>query len=175
LLFMKASRLILLITGVIILTLGGVGWSYYRSLFPYGKTHRCSLYLATTLWGYADTNNGKFPCSDQPEAIGLSLLVDEEMCTLDVIVGKAGDLGAAESFYKKQGFFKADHTSWHYVEGLSLADEGRALAWDKIPLGHNGQVLARNSREVIMTNGSVISVNQDRWEDFLAKQKELAN
>jgi len=93
---------------------------------------------------------------------------------LDLVVGKAGDLAEAERFYRKNGYLLKDHSSWHYVSGLTTADVGRALAWDKIPLNHNGMRKAGNPREVIMVEGSVDQINESQWEDFLKGQEQLA-
>ncbi len=171
---MKLSRRSFLITAIVFLVGAGC-WMYYRSLFPYGKTHRCSRVLASALFGYAAENDGRFPSSYTSGAIGLSSLVNEGMLTLDMTVGKAGDLRVAEAFYQQNGYLTADHSSWHYVEGLATSDKDRAIAWDKIPLGHNGEVRPENSREVIMTNGLVEVVNEDEWEEFLTQQKRLAD
>jgi len=62
----------------------------------------------------------------------------------------------------------------HYVSGLTTTDEDRALAWDKIPLNHNGMRKAGNPREVIMVSGIVDQINENQWEDFLKGQEQLA-
>ncbi|MGJ8695710.1 MAG: hypothetical protein ACSHYF_05285 [Verrucomicrobiaceae bacterium] len=148
-----------------------IGYGYYRYEYPYGSTHRCSKVLAMELRHFANTHDGRFPVSGNENALGLSELLVASPEYLELVVGKAGDLGEAREFFEEHGYLLPEHSSWHYVEGLS-SNEGRALAWDKIPLDHNGRRTDDESREVIMTNGSVENVKGKDWDDFLARQSD---
>lgn len=159
-----------LVLGVLV---GGI-YGYYRYQFPYGDTHRCSKILAGMLDQYAADNGGRYPQADNDRQLGLEKVLEVSREQLAVVVGKAGDLAEAERFYGKNGNLLKEHSSWHYVSGLTTADEGRALAWDKIPLAHNGMKTSYNPREVIMVGGRVEQINENRWEDFLKKQNQLA-
>lgn len=153
----------------------GCLYGYYRYKFPYGSTHRCSKNLVSMLYGYAQDHEGHYPKADDDRQLGLDKLLEGmPLEILGLVVGKAGDLAEAERFYKKNGYLLKDHSSWHYVSGLTTADVGRALAWDKIPLNHNGMRTAGNPREVIMVEGCVDQINESQWEDFLKNQEQLA-
>jgi hypothetical protein len=160
----------ILVLGVVV---GGV-YGYYRYKFPYGNTHRCSKILAGMLDQYAADHEGRYPQADDDHRLGLEKVLEVSRDQLAMVVGKAGDLEEAEKFYKKSGFLLKGHSSWHYVSGLTTADEGRALAWDKVPLTHNGMRISYNPREVIMVGGLVEQINESRWEDFLKQQEQIA-
>lgn len=159
-----------LLLGVLV----GALYGYYRYKFPYGNTHRCSKVLAGMLEEYAEDHEGRYPQADDERQLGLEKVLDASGGQLAEVVGKAGDLEEAEKFYEKSGFLLKEHSSWHYVSGLTTADEGRALAWDKIPLTHDGMKISYNPREVIMVGGWVEQINETRWEDFLKKQEQFA-
>ena len=127
---------------------------------------------------YADSHNGKYPMPEREDQLGLDLLLEGANTSdfiFEVIVGKAGDLSEARRFYNEHGYLRKKHSSWHYVSGLSTDDDGRAIAWDKIPLNHNGGREDSNPREVIMVDGSVRVVTENDWDEFVRKQRELAD
>ena len=159
-----------LVFGVIAASIYG----YYRYQFPYGNTHRCSKVLAGMLDQYAEDNGGRYPQADDDRQLGLEKVLGGDREQLATVVGKAGNLAEAERFHGTNGYLLKEHSSWHYVSGLTTADEGRALAWDKIPLAHNGMRLSYNPREVIMVGGWVDQVNESRWDDFLRQQNQIA-
>ena len=149
------------------------GWVFYGNKYPYGRTHRCSKALSSMLLEYAQENNGNFPRSEVPNALGLSALIESNPGALEYVVGKAGDLKAAERFYDENGFLEARHSSWEYTEGLSVDDTERALLWDRIPLGHHGERTKTNSREVILIGGRVLVVPEGEWKDFIKNQSNI--
>ena len=170
---MNRFRRTLLAFGILALILGIVGWGFYKKNYPYGSTHRCSKVLAMELRSFAEENGGKFPASENRDALGLSALLEKSPHFLDLVVGKAGDLDKARQFYEKNGYLLPAHSSWNYVEGLTSNDYG-ALAWEKIPLGHYGQKQSSNSREVIMTDGMVRYIPEKDWNEFLAHSTKAA-
>jgi len=149
-------------------------WLQHRQTYPYGLTHRCSKTLCMEIGFFAEEHDGRYPFSQSEEALGLSAMITDADYSLAQVVGKAGNLNAAKKFYLKKGYILPEHSSWHYIEGLTVSDQNRALAWDKIPLGHNGQRQDSNSREVMMTDGSVITISGKKWDAFLEKQQKLA-
>ena len=155
---------------VVLLVLASVAYGYYRFKYPYGSTHRCSKSLAGFLEEYAINHDGNYPQPERADQLGLDRLLGADLGDsgdfLELVVGKAGDLFEAREFYAEHGYLKPEHSSWHYVTGLSAADKGRALAWDKIPLTHNGMRVSYNPREVIMVGGMVNQVNADSWVQF---------
>lgn len=155
---------------VVLLVVASVAYGYYRYKYPYGSTHRCSKSLAGLLEEYANSHDGNYPQPERSDQLGLERLLDANLedsdHLLELVVGKAGDLSEARKFYAEHGYLKPEHSSWHYVTGLSATDKGRALAWDKIPLTHNGMRVSYNPREVIMVGGMVNQVNADSWEQF---------
>lgn len=150
---------------------------WHKKNYPYGATHRCSGALATFIRIHAGDHDGRHPsATDFPgksDVLPLSALLTESPDHLEYVVGKAGDLAAAEKFFATHGYLENGHSSWHYVDGLTLSDTAFALAWDKIPLDHNGGKRDSNPREVIMADGSVTIVNEADWPAFLAKQERL--
>jgi hypothetical protein len=63
---------------------------------------------------------------------------------------------------------------WHYVEGLTMADDPRlALLWCKEALGHNGQRTPDGGRQVVHVGGMVDWVSGAEWNTFLAEQETL--
>ncbi len=164
--------------GAVLLLICGAFYGCYRHNYPYGSTHRCSKCFAPFLEEYADAHGGNYPQAERPDQLGMDELLKDCPDSFDMvfgmIVGKAGNLRRARRFYDRHGYLKAEHSSWHYVPGLTTDDVGRALAWDKIPLTHNGMRVSYNPREVIMVGGMVRQVIEDRWEEFLNGQRELA-
>jgi hypothetical protein len=147
---------------------------YYKSQYPYGRTHRCSKALYFALLSYSEGHNGDLPSSNDPSKLALTQLIGNgwvDQDSLDLIVGKAGDLDAAEQFYAQHGYIKPEHSSWYYVNGLNENDRGMALAWDKIPLDHNGRI--SESREIIMVGRAVDTIPNSEWPAFLKKQETL--
>lgn len=166
-------RYILIVATVLGVAVGSL-YGYYRYKFPYGSTHRCSKSLSVMLDMYAEEHGGNYPEADDIRQLGMEKFLDAEGTYLDLVVGKAGDLAEAKRFYMKNGYLLKDHSSWHYVSGLTTADTGRALAWDKIPLNHNGMREDGNPREVIMVGGIVDRIKESQWENFLKGQEQLA-
>lgn len=167
--------IILLVCGV----LYGAGYGFLRYKFPYGRSHRCSKVFVSVLEQYAVDHEGRYPQGTREGQLGLDEVLKDLSSkdfdrTFDLVLGKAGDLEEARQFYKQNGYLRVMHSSWHYVSGLTVQDSGRALAWDKIPLTHNGMRVPSNPREVIMVGGAVLSVKENEWEAFLKTQQALA-
>lgn len=167
------SRWKILSLGIFLLISIASGWTLYYAKYPYGRTHRCSKMLALLIIDYAKENGGIFPVSNQPGAMGLAPFLKQYPEAFELIVGKAGDLSQAKQFYLKHGYLKPEHSSWHYTPGLTIADSKRAILWDRIPLGHNGERTESKSREVIMMDGSVKTIPATEWQEFLQKQNLL--
>lgn len=166
------------IFALIVLVLGAAAYGAWCWKYPYGYTHRCSKSLAMELQFYPDDHNGKYPRAERPDQLGLDVLLGGRGTSdfiFELIVGKAGNLKEAQKFYNEHGYLRKEHSSWHYVSGLSLDDKGRAIAWDKIPLNHNGGREDAKPREVIMVGGAVRVVTGDNWEGFLQQQRELTD
>ena len=142
--------------------------------YPYGRSHRCSKILPMELERYADEHGGSYPSVDFEDHLGLDKLISPgDLLSLERVVGKAGDAEEAKRFFDENGFLLRRHSSWKYVSGLSSDSPSTlALAWDKIPLGHNGQRTSNNSREVIYPGGIVDTINQHDWNDFMEHQRQ---
>ena len=156
---------------LIIVVIAGVIW--HRHTYPYGVTHRCSIGLSHMLMAHADEHEGQYPVPEREDQLGLELLLHAEDPlsgdAFEIIVGKAGDVEAARAFYLEHGYLLKEHSSWHYVGGLTNEDPSLILCWDKIPLGHNGQRQRGNPREVIMATGFREFVHESAWSEFLER------
>lgn len=168
---MKVSRK-LLIAACIILLLGAGGYAYYRSLYPYGHTHKCSKGLFSVLMSYAKDHDGNFPVAEGDVA-PMSLLIPD-YADVYLISGKTVDADVAQAFYDKHGYLTKDLCGWHYVEGLAMdAPTKLAICWDPSGLDHNGMRREHKSYEVIFLNGGVEMIPEERWQAFLEQQAAM--
>jgi hypothetical protein len=72
------------------------------------------------------------------------------------------------------GLLSPDSCGWHYVEGLTEADDRRlAMLWCKEPLGHNGNRTKDGGREVIFVGGNIQWISGAGWPAFLDEQQRL--
>lgn len=150
-------------------------YGYYRYTYPYGWSHCCSLALAGGLENYAEEHGGKYPAGQASPEASLSLLLkDEYGVDANILRGKTVPLETVERALKKDGVLGPESCGWHYVEGLTEADDPNlAIVWDKVGLGHNGERHKGGVHEVIQVGGSRTFVRGADWEEFLDKQQQL--
>ena len=93
----------------------------------------------------------------------------------NLLRGKTVTLAVVESALARDGALGPDSCGWHYVEGLTLADDGRlAVIWDKVAgLEHNGMRCPAGGHEVLFLNGSREFVSEAEWPQFLQRQEQL--
>jgi hypothetical protein len=146
-------------------------WSRYT--YPYGASHCCILVLGSSLEAYAQDHGGRFPSGgDSPEA-SLSLLYSNYIDAY-TLRGKTVPLQTVERALKANGKLGPESCGWHYVEGLTLADDPRiAIVWDKVGLGHDGQRLKNGAHEVRFVGGDREFISRANWPEFLKNQQEL--
>ena len=166
--FLKHSSIVIGVVGVVY----ALGCSYYKKTYPYGCTHRCSKGLAFDLRSYADANGGNYPNFVDGDRLLVADYVKDSDYNLEMLIGKTVDFDEAKAFYKKHGYLLSKHSAWQFVNGVTLDHVGRAFAWDKIPLGHSGQVLEYKTREVIEVGCVVTNVPDEHWEKYLLRQQE---
>jgi hypothetical protein len=146
----------------------------YRYTYPYGWSHCCSKVLGMELHSYADEHNGKFPAGQATPEASLSLLAKDDTNMLYILRGKTVPLLVTEKAYKRDGLLGPESCGWHYVEGLTEADNAEiAIVWDKVGLGHNGQRFKGGGHEVVWLDGSVSYIMSVEWPSFLKKQEKL--
>jgi hypothetical protein len=150
-------------------------WGSYRYTFPYGESHCCILVLGSALRSYAEEHNGRFPSGQATPEASLSLLAKADYgINAYILRGKTVPLEVASNTLAKDGVLGPESCGWHYVEGLTLADNPDiAIVWDKVGLGHNGQRLKRGGHEVLLLDGSHNYITGQGWPAFLQTQKEL--
>lgn len=149
------------------------GWIWHQYNFPYGESHCCILNLGLALRLYADDHGGHFPVGDDTPEASLSLLYSNYLDAY-TLRGKSVPLETVQKALKQTGKLDPTSCGWHYVEGLTEADDPQiALIWDKVGLGHNGQRLRSGGRELILVDGSRTLVSVAEWPAFLEKQKQL--
>jgi len=151
-----------------------IALAYYHWRFPYGMHHRCILILSGALRAYADDHNGIFPSGGNSPEASLGLLHSGGYADAELLAGKTGSASTGKQILSTGGSLGPDSCSWHYVEGLTTADEARlAILWDKIGLGHDGQRLRQGGHEVIFVDGDRKFITGKDWPLFIKAQSEL--
>ncbi len=146
---------------------------WYHYTFPYGWSHCCDIGLGMSLQSYAEDHQGHFPSGgDCPEA-SLGLLYSNYTDAY-MLRGKIVPLKTVEHALAANGKLGPDSCGWHYVEGLTLSDDnGIAIVWDKVGLGHNGQRLKGGGHSVIFVSGSRAVIDDQHWPKFIQEQEKL--
>ena len=150
-----------------------VGWHCYE--YPYGSSHCCILQFTLSLDQYAREHNGLLPAGKACPEASLSLLhYGDYGMDANILRGKTVPLAVVESALERDGCLGPDSCGWHYVEGLTLADDGRlAVIWDKVGLDHNGGRFSGGGHEVLFLNGRREYILQADWPQFLQRQEQL--
>ena len=141
--------------------------------YPYGWSHCCIKGMGSSLRCYAMDHEGRFPAGgDTPEA-SLSLLYSNYIDAY-TLRGKTVPLEVTQAALTKNGKLGPDSCGWHYVEGLTEADDPEiVILWDKIGLDHNGGRRKGGGHEVAFVDGSCQFVTGRKWSEFLEKQRQL--
>jgi hypothetical protein len=153
----------------------GTMYGWYRYNFPYGPSHCCLKGIGLALENYAMTNNGRFPAGAGCPEASLSLLYREGYgIGAEDLRGKTVAVDKVKAILDRGELLDPDSCGWHYVEGLTHADDSRlALVWDKVGLGHNGQRLSDGGHSVWFVGGPEEVIPGSQWQQFLVKQEEL--
>ena len=155
---------------------------YYKWRFPYGRSHCCLIAMQAALRIYADDHGGRFPAGESSPEASLSLLYQSKQPGLEanyigdgyILRGMTVPEETVQQILVGGGLLGPDTCGWHYVEGLTRADDGRiALLWPKVALGHDGQRMRDGGREVLFVSQWIEWIPGDKWEAFLEEQKEL--
>jgi hypothetical protein len=161
------------ILGVVVVLLMGIGYVYNWYTYPYGWSHCCLKGIGVALWQYAEENGGRFPAGRACPEASLSLL-DHGGDSAEVLCGKTKSAAVAKAILERGEPLGPDTCDWHYVEGLTLADDDRiAIVWDKVGLGHNGARLPNGGHSVGWLNGMDDVIPEAKWPQFLEEQKRL--
>ena len=165
-------RVLCVIAGLLAV-LGLLATAYWKHEYPYGWSHCCAKGVSFALQEYARDHGGMFPIGgDTPEA-SLSLLYSNYLDAY-TLRGKSVPLETVEHALGKNGKLDPESCGWHYVEGLTEADNPQiAIVWDKVGLGHNGERLKSGGHEVVLLDGSTTYVGGKRWPEFIEEQKKL--
>ena len=109
-----------------------------------------------------------------PEASLSLLYYGDYGMDANILRGKTVPLEVVESALARDGCLRPDSCGWHYVEGLTLADDGRlAVIWDKVGLDHNGGRMSGGGHEVLFLRGTSEYIFQADWPQFLQRQEQL--
>ena len=160
---------------VVVATLLGAAYGLYRYTFPYGWSHCCLIGLGFALRDYATENGGHFPAGAGCPEASLSLLYRGNYgIDGSILCGKTKSADAAQKILEGGGLLGPDTCDWHYVEGLTLADNPQlAIVWDKVGLGHNGQRLSEGGHSVWRLDGGDEIIPGSEWPQFLEEQERL--
>ena len=165
----------LLILASIVAALIAGGWAWYRYKFPYGQVHCCAKVLGFELRMYAEEHDGFFPRGRPTAEASLGLLYDgTNSWWFEILRGKSVPRAVTQEALEKKGALGPESCGWHYVEGLTLADDPSiAIVWDKVGLDHFGMRHKGGGHEVIFLGCSVQFVSGAEWPAFLENQKQL--
>ena len=124
---------------------------------------------------YAHDHNGRFPAGQATPEASLSLLAKGDYgINAEILRGKTVPLKATEGALAKDGFLGPETCGWHYVEGLTEADDPHiAILWDKVGLDHFGGRLKGGGHEVVLLDGFMRYVSASSWPEFLEQQRQL--
>ena len=170
----KTTRSVLLV--LVALIVGGaiVLGGYWRWKYPYGRSHCCIIQMMFALARYADDHGGRYPAGEATPEASLSLLYRGEYMGAYTLSGMTVPPEKTEAILKAGRLLGPDSCGWHYVEGLTKADDPRlGLLWCKEPLGHNGGRTRYGGRQILRVDGSPEWVSGSQWPDFLAEQERL--
>jgi hypothetical protein len=147
-------------------------WLLHRRIYPYGWSHSCDAQLMGALDAYAWNNGGAYPKGEATPEASLSLLYPD-YANEWVLQGKTVPLEVVKAILERGDRLGPDSCGWHYVEGLRQDDDGLALCWDKIGLGHNGERLAEGGHYVLFVKRGREYIEGANWQAFLKEQDTL--
>jgi hypothetical protein len=154
-------------------SLFGLAYGWYRYEFPYGWSHCCLQCLKVALETYAEEHDGRYPAGGGCPEASLSLLYGTFGTNGWLLCGKTKSPEVADKILKQGQPLGPDTCDWHYVEGLTLADDPQlAIVWDKVGLGHNGERLD-GGHSVLRLNGQEEIITASEWPKFLEEQRQL--
>jgi hypothetical protein len=160
----------------VIAALFGAGYGGYRYMYPYGWSHCCLIQLGMALREYAEKHDGHYPAGAGCPEASLSLLYRDHCFGTDgyLLCGKTKSAEAAQKILEGGGLLGPDTCDWHYVEGLTMADDPQlAIVWDKIGLGHNGQRLLGGGHSICRLGSGDDIIPGSEWPQFLEEQERL--
>jgi hypothetical protein len=146
---------------------------YIKTHYPYGWSHCCDKALMIALVQYAEANNGEYPAGESCSEASLSLLYPKYL-DANTLRGKIVPMEIVEKQLQQDKKLGPDSCGWHYVEGLTRKDDPRlALVWDKVGLGHNGEILSGGGHYVIFVDTQMRYIDGNHWNDFEDLQERL--
>jgi hypothetical protein len=148
---------------------------WWQHQHPYGWSHCCLKGLGFALRQYALENGGHYPAGASCPEASLSLLDRGQNGSLaDWLCGKTKSAEAARAILQRGELLGPDTCDWHYVEGLTLADDHRlAIVWDKVGLDHNGGILRQGGHSVSRLDCIEDTIPESKWPQFLEEQQRL--
>ncbi|MCB1133142.1 MAG: hypothetical protein KDN05_18620 [Verrucomicrobiae bacterium] len=147
---------------------------YLKRLYPHGMSHCCILGMMMALEEYAGEHDGRYPWKDETPEAALGRLHREGLTDANTLRGMIVPLKAVEEILDRGGDLGPASCGWHYVPGLTLADDRKlAFLWCKEPLEHNGQRSHDGGREVLFVGGERRWISGSRWQSFLKEQEDL--
>lgn len=160
---------------VTILVVAGLGLRvYWKAKYPCGWSHCCIDQIMFALNRYADEHGGRYPAGEATPEASLSLLCKGGYVEAYTLSGMTVHPEAAEKSMRERGRLGPESCGWHYVEGLSKADDRRlAILWCKEPLGHNGDRTPSGGRQVLRVDWAPEWISGKDWPAFLAEQERL--
>jgi hypothetical protein len=171
----KRSKIILSIIGVILISAIVFIYASYRYMYPNGARHICAKQIALALSMYSNDNNGFYPAGEDTPEASFSLIYEDYLHVPSILGGKTIPTEVATAVLEKGELLGPENCSWHYVEGLTEADDlNIAIFWDKEPgFGHNCERMSGGRREVVFLSSMSKYIPESEWQAFLKEQKNL--
>lgn len=161
---------------VVIAFTSGIAKSYRKWTYPYGWSHCCIIQMKDGLEYYAQVNNGRFPAGETCPEASLGLIYRVHGVDGNTLRGMTAPEEVVVSLLNRGEKLGPDSCGWHYVEGLTIADNpSLAMLWCKLPLTHNGARSGDGGREVVYLSGAIDWISGDKWPEFLRVQADLMN
>ncbi len=169
------TRTKVLLTVAVLLVVGGYSfYRWHRYTYPYGWSHCCDFSVWFCLREYAEAHGGRFPVGEVTPEASLSLLYRAGLGHPGMLCGKTVPEAVVREILERGELLGPETCGWHYVEGLTLADDPRlALFWDKAGLGHNGQRLPNGDHYVGFIGQVSERIPGEKWAEFLQEQEKL--
>jgi hypothetical protein len=148
------------------------GRAYLCWKYPYGWSHCCDRCLMFALHDYAQDHNGCYPAGEETPEASLSLLYPK-YADAELLRGKTVPLEVVAPILESGKRLSAETCGCHYVDGLTINDDGAALFWDKAGLDHNGGRRSSPGHDVYFVPHGFEFIPDAQWDEFLEEQRML--
>jgi len=150
-----------------------------RCFNPFHAHEHCSKATGLAFGEYSNAHEGKYPFHTNGFGDALLLLLKEGYATPNLLTAPGDDGKMFKEYLEKGLDVPEEKCTRIYIQGLSDPKEGDVsvmMMFDKYPTrggDHFRSPWGRPTRDVIMNDGSVEFVSEERWPAFAKEQIEL--